>query len=130
MILADLNLDGLQSVAEELTALDTSVTTALVQADVSQEVDAERMVAEGVAKFGAVHYAVHNAGVTSRRRVPTHELEADVWDEVVNVCLRGVWLCQRAVIRQMLSQEAERTMRYVCSLCVDRRLLKLRDCVV
>lgn len=116
LVLADLNRDGLQAVSHELKQLDDAVQTALVQADVSKEDDAARMVAEGVAAFGAIHYAVNNAGITSRQRVPTHELSTEVWDEVVAVNLRGVWLCQRAIIRQMLTQEAELTMRYALSL--------------
>lgn len=97
--------------ADELKALDQEVQTVLIQADVSRNEDVERMVGRVVEEFGAVHYAVNNAGVTSKQRVRSHELPIDMWDEVVAVNLRGVWLCQRAVIAQMLKQEANVTMR-------------------
>lgn len=70
------------------------------------------MVDEGVKAFGAIHYAVNNAGVTSNPRVRTHELETSSWDAVQQVNLRGVWFCQRAELRQMMKQEPELQTRY------------------
>lgn len=113
LILSDINENGLEKVANELKELDSSVQTCLVKCDTSSEEQVQHMVDEGVKAFGAIHYAVNNAGVTSRPRVRTHELEASSWDAVQEVNLRGVWLCQRAELRQMLKQESNLQMRYV-----------------
>ena len=114
LILGDLNLDSLQKVSDELKAMDETVQTACVRVDVTSEVDVDEMITQGVSAFGAIHYAVNNAGITSRVRVRTHELPTECFDEVVNVDLKGVWLCQRAVLRQMLKQECILEMRHSC----------------
>lgn len=90
---------------------DDKIETCLVKADMSKEDDIEKMVEEGVCKFGAIHYCVNNAGVTSNPRVRTHELPVDAWDRVQNINLRGVWLCERAQIRQMMKQGMDLKMR-------------------
>ena len=36
---------------------------------------------------------------------PTPEIELNEWQKVISVNLNGVWMCQRAQIRQMLKQE-------------------------
>ena len=111
-ILADLNASGLNAVSAELQKqYDPAIETCLVEADMSKEEDINRMVAEGVKKFGAIHYCVNNAGVTSRPRVRTHELPVEAWDRVANVNLRGVWLCERAEIGQMMKQGMDLKMR-------------------
>jgi NAD(P)-dependent dehydrogenase (short-subunit alcohol dehydrogenase family) len=54
------------------------------------------MVDEGVKAFGAIHYCVNNAGVTSTPRARSHELPVAAWDRVQGINLRGVWLKQEA----------------------------------
>lgn len=106
LILSDINAVGLQTVSDELKNLDSTVQTCLVKCDISSENEVQHMVDEGVKAFGAVHYAVNNAGITSNPRVRTHQLETSSWDAVQQVNLRGVWLCERAELRQMMKQEA------------------------
>ena len=105
VILADLNANGLAEVARELQSIESKVETLIFVGDMSSEADVNRMVDEGVAKFGAVHYCINSAGVTSKPRVRTHELEIEAFDRVVHINLRGLWLCERAQIRQFLKQE-------------------------
>lgn len=105
VILADLNADGLAEVARELKSIEPRVETLIFAGDMSSESDVNDMVDAGVAKFGAVHYCINSAGVTSKPRVRTHELEIEAFDRVVNINLRGLWLCERAQIRQFLKQE-------------------------
>jgi NAD(P)-dependent dehydrogenase (short-subunit alcohol dehydrogenase family) len=117
LILADINEEGLKKVAEELIELDDQVQTCVVKCDVSLEDDVERMVDEGVKAFGAIHYAVNNAGISNQPRVRTHELDVEAYDRVHNVNQRGVWFCERAEIRQMLKQEAVLVSRYLFYNC-------------
>jgi NAD(P)-dependent dehydrogenase (short-subunit alcohol dehydrogenase family) len=105
VILADLNANGLAEVARELESLESKVETLIFGGDMSSEADVNRMVDEAVAKFGAIHYCINSAGVTSKPRVRTHELGAEAFDRVLNINLRGVWLCERAQIRQFMKQE-------------------------
>ena len=106
LVLADINEASLQTVSAELKELDSSVKTLAVKADISSEMEVENLVDAAVKEFGAIHYAVNNAGITSKPRVRTHELETSSWERVLDVNLRGTWFCQRAELRQMLKQEA------------------------
>ncbi|EXJ66170.1 uncharacterized protein A1O5_10786 [Cladophialophora psammophila CBS 110553] len=111
LVLADINYDGLATASRQLQEINPKVETCLVKCDTSVEEEVENMVTEGVKKFGAIHYAVNNAGITSRIRIKTHLLQTEEWDKVQGVNLRGVWLCQRAELRQMMKQEAELSTR-------------------
>jgi NAD(P)-dependent dehydrogenase (short-subunit alcohol dehydrogenase family) len=105
VVLADLNENGLAEVARELEVIESKVETLVFVGDMSSEADVDRMVDEAVAKFGAIHYCINSAGVTSKPRTRTHELGTEAFDRVLNINLRGVWLCERAQIRQFLKQE-------------------------
>ncbi|KAK4941539.1 hypothetical protein LTR10_018558 [Elasticomyces elasticus] len=111
LVLSDLSNDGLEKVSQELKAVDSNVKTHLFVGDMSKENDVNRMVEEAVEAFGAIHYCINNAGVTSKPRVRTDELDVEAFDRVINVNLRGVWLCERAQIRQFLKQPAALKMR-------------------
>lgn len=111
LVLVDLNEDGLTVVSDELKKLNSEVQTCIVKCDVSDEDDVQRMLDEGVKQFGAIHYAVNNAGVSNKPRLRTHELEVEAYDRVQNINQRGVWLCERAEIRQMLKQDRVLTSR-------------------
>ena len=111
-IIADVNEAGLQSVEKDLKASDANVQVVVVKTDTTSESDVQRMVDEGVKAFGEIHYCVNCAGVTSSPRARTHELPMEAWDRVLNINLRGVHLCQRAQITQMLKQKEDLPMRY------------------
>ncbi|OJD16202.1 hypothetical protein AJ78_03634 [Emergomyces pasteurianus Ep9510] len=104
LILADRDSEGLQAISQELESLGSDIRTCIVTCDISIEADVQRMIDEGVKAFGAIHYAVNNAGISSKPRVRTHELEVQSYDDVQNVNQRGLWLCERAALRQMLKQ--------------------------
>jgi NAD(P)-dependent dehydrogenase (short-subunit alcohol dehydrogenase family) len=107
LLLGDIDKEGLDIVAEELKALDSSVQTVVQKVDISSETDVQEFIDAGVRAFGGIHYAVNNVGITSNPRSRTHELETASFDPLVAVNLKGTWLCQRAQIRQMLKQNAE-----------------------
>ena len=57
-----------------------------------------------VATYGRLDYAHNNAGIAGRLRAPLHECPEDVWDHVLAINLKGVWLCMKYEIIQMLTQ--------------------------
>ena len=69
--------------------------------DVSVEAQVERMVEATVERFGGLHVGVNNAGVFQPIG-QIHEQEDETFQKVMNVNLRGVWLCMKHQIRQML----------------------------
>jgi A-factor type gamma-butyrolactone 1'-reductase (1S-forming) len=74
-----------------------------VQADISRAADAEAMVRETVRKFGRLDCAVNNAGISGPRYTPIAEVTEEQWDQVMNVNLKGVWLCMKHEIPAMLA---------------------------
>lgn len=69
----------------------------MVQGDVSQGEDAERIFNHTVETWERLDVLVNNAGIQIER--PSHELTPDELDKVVNVNLRGAALCSLAAIR-------------------------------
>jgi len=70
--------------------------------DVTSKTDVDRMVRTAVDRYGGVHILVNNAGVLR----PTHviDIEEDEWDLVVDVNLKGTYLCSRAVLLTLREQ--------------------------
>jgi NAD(P)-dependent dehydrogenase (short-subunit alcohol dehydrogenase family) len=69
------------------------------------------MVAEAVKTFGAIHYAINKCWCQRKPRLPTHELDVEAFDRTQNINLRGLWLCEREELRQMLKQKPELKLR-------------------
>jgi NAD(P)-dependent dehydrogenase (short-subunit alcohol dehydrogenase family) len=74
-----------------------------VQADMSRAADVENLVRETVKKFGRLDCAVNNAGISGPRFTPVADVTEEQWDQVMNVNLKGVWLCLKYEIRAMLA---------------------------
>jgi len=74
-----------------------------VQTDVSKARDIEALVRRSVEKFGRVDTAFNNAGIEGNWR-PIVEQSEEEWDHVININLKGVWLCVKHEIQQMLKQ--------------------------
>ncbi len=74
-----------------------------VAADVSRKADAAAMAAETIKQFGSIDILVNNAGIESHP-VLTMDLSEEAWDRVLNVNLKGTFLCCQAVIPQMMKQ--------------------------
>jgi glucose 1-dehydrogenase len=87
-----------EKVAGEIRTGGRRATTAC--ADVSDESQVQKMFADAVREFGTVDILVSNAGI--ERNAPVHEMSAAQWDSVINVNLRGAFLCAREAVREFL----------------------------
>jgi NAD(P)-dependent dehydrogenase (short-subunit alcohol dehydrogenase family) len=74
-----------------------------VKADVSRAADVEALVQKTVEKFGRLDVAFNNAGVEGNW-IPIAEQSEEEWDRTIDINLKGVWLCLKHEIRQMLKQ--------------------------
>jgi NAD(P)-dependent dehydrogenase (short-subunit alcohol dehydrogenase family) len=72
--------------------------------DVMNAADVESLVEKTVTTYGRLDYAHNNAAVTVGIAIPAPEYTEKDWDLEVGVNLKGVWLCQKYEIRQMLKQ--------------------------
>jgi NAD(P)-dependent dehydrogenase (short-subunit alcohol dehydrogenase family) len=74
-----------------------------VTCDVSRDDDVRALVARAVERFGRLDCAYNNAGIEGEPAA-THECSEENWDRTLAVNLKGVWLCLRHEIPQMLKQ--------------------------
>jgi NAD(P)-dependent dehydrogenase (short-subunit alcohol dehydrogenase family) len=79
--------------------VDAGGQVLFVQADVSSASQVEMLVAETVAAYGRVDVLVNNAGIELPKKI-TDTTEPE-WDRLMDVNLKGVFLCSRAVIPLM-----------------------------
>lgn len=77
-----------------------------VRADVSNAEAVAEMVKETIAAFGSLDILVNNAGITRDNLLM--RMKEEEWDAVINTNLKGVFLCTKAVTRQMMKQRSGR----------------------
>jgi len=87
-----------EAVAAEIRAKGRRAVTA--RADVSDEAQVQAMFSAAVREFGTIDILVSNAGM--ERNAPFHEMSTSHWDAVMNVNLRGAFLCAREAVREFL----------------------------
>lgn len=106
---AALAAEGAAVVVADIHAANAEKTVAALHAaggralavgvDVTDEAGVARMVDQAVAQFGALHILVNNAGFTRDMRIT--KMGVQDWDSVVDVILKGAFLCTRAAIPHM-----------------------------
>ena len=90
---------------EETAALITQAggEACFIRTDVSQSAQVEAMVAGVVKRFGRLDCAFNNAGIEIEH-LPLAEADEETFDRLMSVNVKGVWLCMKHEIRQMLKQ--------------------------
>ena len=94
-------MDTARAVAGEIEALGRRSTA--IQADVSNSGDVSTLVDKALNEFGKIDIWVNNAGVISV--IPVIELEEAEWDRVMNVNIKGVFLCCKAIAPHMIKRK-------------------------
>ena len=77
--------------------------TIFIKCDVSKTDDVKAMVAKTIDTFGRLDYAFNNAGIEGAS-APTHECTEENWDKIIGVNLKGIWLCMKYEIPEILKQ--------------------------
>ena len=104
LIIADLNEDGGHQTVHMITEQGGDAT--FVNVDVTQAQAVEALISTTVETYGRLDCAHNNAGIGSRPRVLLHELPEESWDRVIDINLKGVWLCMKYELIQMRKQSA------------------------
>ena len=108
VVINDVNKDAIEKVADELEDLGLKVKP--IVGDVTSSKDVETLVNETIAEFGTVNILINNAGVLRSTKVI--DIEESEWDFVVGVNLKGTFLCSKAVLPYMQSQNWGRIVNF------------------
>ncbi|MGO1760175.1 MAG: SDR family NAD(P)-dependent oxidoreductase, partial [Mammaliicoccus vitulinus] len=73
-----------------------------VETDVSKEESIINMVEETIKHYGQINTLVNNAGITVFKSI--EEATVEDWDSIINIDLRGTFLCSKHVISEMKKQ--------------------------
>jgi NAD(P)-dependent dehydrogenase (short-subunit alcohol dehydrogenase family) len=74
-----------------------------MKTDVSKAADVEALVKKTVDRFGRIDVAFNNAGIEGDW-MPLTDFSEKQWDDVIDINVKGVWLCLKYQIKQFLKQ--------------------------
>jgi NAD(P)-dependent dehydrogenase (short-subunit alcohol dehydrogenase family) len=99
-----INYRGNRSAAEDVVRIVNNMgrENRMVQADISQAADRQRLVAETLDNLGRLDLLVNNAGMAPRQRLDLLEVGEDSYDEVMDVNLKGPFFLTQQVARTMI----------------------------
>jgi len=92
---------------EETVALikEAGGQAVFIRADVSNSRQVESLIEQTVRTLGGLHYAHNNAGIGGEK-APLIEQAEETWDKVIDINLKGVWLCMKYQIKEMLKNRS------------------------
>lgn len=98
IIIVDINGGNAETVAEEIKSR-YGVETLGIRADISKSDDVKRLFDEAVKKFSKIEILVNNAGITRDNLLI--RMKDEEWDAVLNINLKGAFLCSREAVKIM-----------------------------
>ena len=101
VVVADVGVEGGEETVRLIQAAGGEAV--FIKTDVAQAADVEAMVKKAVDTYGRLDCAFNNAGIEGVVKPTVEYGEAD-WDRVLAINLKGVWLCMKAELQQMLKQ--------------------------
>ena len=104
VVLADVDPKGGQEATSEIN--ETSGDGIFIETDVSMASQVEMLVRKTVESYGRLDCALNNAGIAGieGERAQTAHCSTENWDQTIDINLKGVWLCMKYEILQMLKQ--------------------------
>lgn len=99
---SDVDLPGAEDCAREAEKL--GVRTIAVKVDVTKQDDVATLMKEAIRAFGKIDILVNNAGIT--RDILLIRMNEEEWDSVLDVNLKGAFLCSQKVLRGMMKQRS------------------------
>jgi NAD(P)-dependent dehydrogenase (short-subunit alcohol dehydrogenase family) len=100
--LADISETGNQ---ETLRLIEQQGGRALaVTCNVTQSEDVKAALEKAAAAFGRLDFAFNNAGIEPRKPAPTADYDEEEWNRIIDIDLRGVFVCMKHEIPLMLKQ--------------------------
>lgn len=113
VVVADINLEGAQNIAEELNEVFGENRALAVKADVTKEEEVQAAIQASILHFGGLDIIVNNAGLASSQ--PFDETTMEQWNLNINVLVTGYFLVAREAFKLMKSQNVGGNMVFVGS---------------
>jgi len=102
VVICATNPKKLDEAVEELKTISNDVLGFVV--DISKKEEIERMVSQIISKYGRVDVLVNNAGITMDAQL--HKMTDEQFDKVIDINLKGTYLCTRAIVDIMREQNS------------------------
>jgi NAD(P)-dependent dehydrogenase (short-subunit alcohol dehydrogenase family) len=103
VVVSDINLQAAERVVGDIEGAGGTATAA--HQDTASPADSERVVEHAIDSYGALHYAVNNAGIGGAA-APAGEVDLADWQRVIDINLNGVMYGMRYQIPAMLAAGA------------------------
>jgi NAD(P)-dependent dehydrogenase (short-subunit alcohol dehydrogenase family) len=99
VVVADIDVNGGEQTVQAIK--ERGGDAIFVKTDVSKAAEVEALINKAVANYGRLDFAFNNAGIEYLGGGTAECTEKD-WDSVINTNLKGVWLCMKYEIPQMV----------------------------
>lgn len=106
IVIADILEEDSASTANEIAKNGGEAIA--VKTDVSSKNDVDNLVNTTISKFGKIDILINNAGIY--RATPTESLSEEEWERVLDINLKGYFLCAQAAGREMIKQKYGRVV--------------------
>ena len=103
VVIQDIEPKGAERTVDEI--IDLGGDACYISGDVSSSNDASDAVKYTVTRYGQLDFAFNNAANAFNNPAKLHETEEEVWDRMISVLLKGVWLGMKYQITQMLKND-------------------------
>ena len=124
VVIADVDQRSAEETAKEV--IQSGGIALAIKTDVSNRIEVQEMVKMVISRFSRIDILVNDAGGALFRRRPIEEVAEEEWDRVIDVNLKGTFLCCQAVVTPMkerrrgriinISSIAGRTQSQVASI--------------
>ena len=98
----EIDIKSAESTAKEIKQLGRK--SIAIQADVTKKDQVDKAFADTAKELGRLDICVNNAGINIQK--PAEELPEEDWDKIVDINLKGVFLCSQAAARIMIPQRS------------------------
>jgi len=102
VVVADVSEEGNQETARMIEAQGGRALA--VRCDVTRAEDVKAALDRTVEAFGRLDYAFNNAGIEPKKPAPTADYDEEEWSRIMDIDLRGVFLCMKYEIPLILKQ--------------------------
>ena len=102
VVVSDLNVESGEGTAKAIN--EAGGQSIFVKSDASKEDDIKDLIDQVVSTYGRLDCAFNNAGIERELTFPDQRFTQDTLDSVIEVNLKGVWLCMKHEIPQMIEQ--------------------------